>query len=346
MFFSFTEVVHPLVLQRVTEGDIGPTGLEQVAAGGMHTLVLDSNSKIWSFESNDSLALGRPTTPPEGNLDDLPELVVGREDSRAAAIAASDNLSIALSKKGELRAWGTFNTSDGLLGFVGHEDKVMTPTAFPAFHSKPIARIACGENHARLTGTHTSFAINKDGAVFAWSLNQMRQTGVTSVETHIQKVPEVTALHPDEHEDARIVEIASGKHHTHFLFDNGRVWCGCSGPDRLGLAADHPRVLEHVVKVDAADADSDFSLECPRRDDFLVDEPMRIAFPPLPTPANREPALPYTAGFSATHIRWTLGVDESEFRYSWSEGNTSQLGLGKTYQVATASAGGQYGLLL
>jgi regulator of chromosome condensation len=91
----------------------------------MHSLVLDSNSKvrmrsgvrflklrlcqIWSFESNDSLALGRPKTPPEGDPDNLPELLVGREDFRAAAIAASDNLSIALSKKGELRAWGTFN---------------------------------------------------------------------------------------------------------------------------------------------------------------------------------------------------------------------------------------------
>jgi alpha-tubulin suppressor-like RCC1 family protein len=55
-------------------------------------------------------------------------------------------------------------------------------------------------------------------------------------------------------------------------------------------------------------------------------------------------------------------VDESGFLHSWSEGNTSQLGLRKVsntrtptrvadtelkaYQVAAVSAGGQHGLLL
>ncbi|KAJ6626604.1 regulator of chromosome condensation 1/beta-lactamase-inhibitor protein II [Mycena sp. CBHHK59/15] len=417
--------VHPSVLQLVTSGIMGPSGLEKVAAGGMHSLILDSNGKIWSFGLNDSLALGRLTKPPEGKPENLPELVSGLEGFRATAVAASDNLSIAISETGELRAWGTFN-SDGLLGFMGHKDKVMEPTALPAFNKKLICDAACGEDHALaltcdgtvyawgnganfqlgrrilerrkenglnpealplrsivavFAGSHNSFAVDKDGAVFAWGLNQMRQTGVDNAEPQIKKPTAVDALHPEQHGGARVIEIAGGEHHTHFLFDNGEVWaCGRYGSDRLGLAADHPRVLEHNAEVDAAeqlaaqraaerarvldhDADVDATDpylppdELPRRDDFLVHEPVR---PELP---------PYADGVSSTMIahisvgeRYTLAVDENGFLYSWGEGNASQLGLGnvsnaktptriantalKAHRVTAASAGGQHVLLL
>ncbi|KAJ7485684.1 RCC1/BLIP-II [Mycena latifolia] len=429
--------VHPWVLERVIAGTMGPSGLEGVAAGGMHSLILDSNGKIWSFGLNDSLALGRLTKPPNGKPDNIPELVPGLEGFRATAIAASDNLSIAISQTGELRAWGTFN-SDGLLGFMGHKDKVMVPTALPAFSKKPICAVACGEDHALalacdgtvyawgngasfqlgrrilarrkengltpealplrgvvavFAGTHTSFAIDRDGAVFAWGLNQMRQTGVDDAAPHITAPTEVAALHPDNHSGARVVEIAGGEHHTHFLFDSGAVWaCGRYGADRLGLADDHPCVVAHNAEVDAAeklaaehaaerarllehDPKADVSALDPpddplRRDDFLVAAPVRIAFPPPPTPAEPAPALlPHAAGPSATRIahisageRYTLAVDEDGVLYSWGEGNASQLGLGSAsnahtptrvantalrgHRVVSASAGGQHVLLV
>ncbi|KAJ7126264.1 regulator of chromosome condensation 1/beta-lactamase-inhibitor protein II [Mycena epipterygia] len=406
--------VHPLVLQLVTDGTMGPSGLERVAAGGMHSLILDSKGKIWSFGLNDSLALGRLTKPPDGKPDNVPELVPGLDGFRATAIAASDNLSIAISETGELRAWGTFN-SDGLLGFMGHKDKVMIPTVLPALSKKSISSAACGEDHALaltcdgivyawgngasyqlgrrilerrkenglnpealplraivavFAGTHNSFAIDRDGAVFAWGLNQMRQTGVDSAEPQIKTPTEVAALHPDEHGGARVVEIAAGEHHTHFLFDNGEVWgCGRAGSDRLGLAANHHLVLEHNAEVDTTDPNLPAE-ERPKRDDFLVYEPVRVAFPPPPTPDDPEPALPpYAADFSATRIahisageRYTLAIDEGGFLYSWGEGNASQLGLGnvsnaktptrvantalKAHRVTVASAGGQHVLLL
>ncbi|KAJ6586543.1 regulator of chromosome condensation 1/beta-lactamase-inhibitor protein II [Mycena sp. CBHHK59/15] len=393
--------VHPSVLQLVTSGIMGPSGLEKVAAGGMHSLILDSNGK------------------PEN----LPELVSGLEGFRATAVAASDNLSIAISETGSF--------SDGLLGFMGHKDKVMEPTALPAFSKKLICGAACGEDHALaltcdgtvyawgnganfqlgrrilerrkenglnpealplrsivavFAGSHNSFAVDKDGA--------MRQTGVDNAEPQIKKPTAVDALHPDQHGGARVIEIAGGEHHTHFLFDNGEVWaCGRYGSDRLGLAADHPRVLEHNAEVDAAeqlaaeraaerarvldhDADVDATDpylppdELPRRDDFLVHEPVRVAFPPPPTRSDPEPELPpYADGLSSTRIahisageRYTLAVDENGFLYSWGEGNASQLGLGnvsnaktptriantalKAHRVTAASAGGQHVLLL
>ncbi|KAJ6570917.1 RCC1/BLIP-II [Mycena vulgaris] len=404
--------VHPLVLKLVTADSMGPSGLEAVAAGGMHSLILDSNGKIWSFGLNDSLALGRVTKPPDGKPDNVPELVPGLEGFRATAIAASDNLSVAISETGELRAWGTFN-SDGLLGFMGHKDKVMVPTALPAFSKKPICAIACGEDHALaltcdgtvyawgngasfqlgrrilerrkenglkpealplrgvvaiFAGTHTSFAIDRTGSVFAWGLNQMRQTGVASADSLIKAPTQVEALHPDHHAGARVVEIAGGEHHTHFLFDSGEVWaCGRYGADRLGLADDHPRVVEHLAEVDAADPDLPLD-ERPQRDDFLVATPVRVTFPPPPTDDDPAPALPpHAAGPTRiAHIsageRYTLAVDDAGRLYAWGEGNASQLGLGsvsnahtpthvantalKAHRVVAASAGGQHVLLL
>ncbi|KAJ6459704.1 RCC1/BLIP-II [Mycena vitilis] len=423
--------VHPFVLERVTDGTMGPNGLERVAAGGMHSLILDSNGKVWSFGLNDSLALGRATKAPGGEPDNIPGPVTGLDGFRTTAIAASDNLSIAISETGELRAWGTF-FSDGLLGFMGHKDKMMTPTALPAFSKKRISSAACGEDHALaltcdgtvyawgngvnfqlgrrilerrkinglrpealplksvvsvFAGNHTSFAVDADGVVYAWGLNQMRQTGVDSAETQIKAPTEVDALHPDEHGGARVVEIAGGEHHTHFLFDNGEVWaCGRYGSDRLGLADDHPRVLEHRAEVDAAarrvaeyvaehGAEAELPEELapdnqPKRNDFLVSEPLRVAFPPPPTPDEPEPPLPTrAAGFSATRIqhisageRYTLAVAEDGILYAWGEGNASQLGLGnvsnaktptrvantaaRAHRVVGASAGGQHVLLL
>ncbi|KAJ7634979.1 RCC1/BLIP-II [Roridomyces roridus] len=422
--------VHPLFLEWVTSGDVGPTGLEQVAAGGMHSLILDSNGKVWSFGSNDSFALGRVTEPPEGKPDNLPELVTGLEDFRATFIAASDNLSIAISNEGKLRAWGTFK-SDGLLGFMGRKDIVMTPTALPALNKKLICAAVCGENHALalscdgivyswgdgsqyqlgrrilarrkengltpealhlrsitgiFTGTHTSFAINRNGVVFAWGLNQMRQTGVDDDALHITTPTEVDALHPSAHGGARVVEIAGGEHHTHFLFDNGEFWaCGRAGADRLGIAADHPLVTAHEALVVATEQrlaayvaehgelaklpDELLPANRPKRGDFLVPTPIRVAFPPPPTPNNPDPALPPYPIFSNTRIahitaseRYSLAVDDSGRLYSWGEGNASQLGLGnvsnastptrvantalKAHRVVAASAGGQHVLLL
>ncbi|KAJ7038028.1 RCC1/BLIP-II [Mycena alexandri] len=419
--------VHPAVLQQVTDGSLGPIGVESVAAGGMHSLFLDSNGKIWSFGSNDSLALGRLTQPPQGKPDNVPELVSGLEDFRATAIAASDNLSVALSDAGELRAWGTFH-SDGLLGFKGHKDKQLTPTPLAAFgKEKPISRVACGENHALalttdgrvfawgngasfqlgrrilerrkingltpealpklrrivnvFAGVHTSFAVDEAGRVFGWGLNQMRQTGVESEETLVKAPTEIDALSPDEHAGARVVGIAGGEHHTCFLFDDGSVWgCGRAGADRLGLAEDHPSVLAHNAEVAEAVVhmneegwaeDDARRAALPKKDDFLVYPPLRIAFPPPPTSTTPEPPLaPYAEGvFSSTRIthisageRYTLAVSEEGYLYSWGEGNASQLGLGnvsnartptrvantalKAHEVVGASAGGQHVLLV
>lgn len=90
-----------------------------------------------------------------------------------------------------------------------------------------------------------SFAVDHNGVVYAWGLNTFHQTGVSADrggdEDMVITPTQVDALHPDQHDGSRVVQIAGGEHHTIFLFDNGEVWgCGRCDANQLGLSKDHP----------------------------------------------------------------------------------------------------------
>lgn len=99
-------------------------GIESVACGGMHTLAIDERGRVWSWGINDNAALGRVTvdvpdpkdpskTIPTDHLETVPFVLdsLEKEGFRAAQVAAGDSVSIAISDKGKLRAWGSFRVS-------------------------------------------------------------------------------------------------------------------------------------------------------------------------------------------------------------------------------------------
>ena len=100
-------------------------GLEAVAAGGMHTLTIDEGGRIRSWGINDNACLGRVTSDvldADGNvieneaLETVPFVIesLEKENFRAVSVAAGDSVSVAVSDKGEIRAWGSFRVGDGL----------------------------------------------------------------------------------------------------------------------------------------------------------------------------------------------------------------------------------------
>lgn len=83
--------------------------------------------QVRSWGINDNAALGRITTDvsdpknpdemiPNEDLESYPYVVetLEQEGFRAVQVAAGDSISVAISDKGELRAWGSFRVS--LLG--------------------------------------------------------------------------------------------------------------------------------------------------------------------------------------------------------------------------------------
>ena len=102
----------------------GSGGFETVACGGMHTLAVDEGGRVWSWGINDNASLGRitadvpdpsnpPNTIPNEDLETVPHVLdsVTLDGFRAVQVAAGDSVSIAVSDKGQLRAWGSFRVS-------------------------------------------------------------------------------------------------------------------------------------------------------------------------------------------------------------------------------------------
>lgn len=125
---------HAWVAKMIGEGKLGAGGLAVVAAGGMHTLAIDSTGRIFSWGINDNACLGRQTTR-TGSAEDFetePMPVEGLSPNgvgirggaapiggtegpveifRATRVAAGDSVSAALNERGEVRVWGSFRVS-------------------------------------------------------------------------------------------------------------------------------------------------------------------------------------------------------------------------------------------
>ncbi|KAJ0170438.1 hypothetical protein K1T71_013809 [Dendrolimus kikuchii] len=92
-----------------------------VCAGGMHTVALDCNGKVWTYGCNDEGALGRTTS---GEKDEGTPKTVSLP-SKAVLVTAGDSHSAALMENGDVYAWGAFRDSHGSMGLVvrGREGK-------------------------------------------------------------------------------------------------------------------------------------------------------------------------------------------------------------------------------
>ncbi|KAK4049827.1 hypothetical protein OIV83_003883 [Microbotryomycetes sp. JL201] len=398
-------------------------GIASLECGGMHSLAVDGDGKVWSWGINDNAALGRVTAIPgveAETLETKPMLVEGLpEDFKAVRVAAGDSVSLALSERGELRCWGSFRNSEGLLGFDGTKGSSLTqikPVPLKNLESQVIVQLATGNDHfvalttdgkvfacgngeqcqlgrkiiqrhrvhgltpERLalknivlvgSGVYHSFAVNKDGQVYAWGLNSFHQTGVAEDdggwEETITTPTMVQALSPENHGGARVVQIAGGDHHTMFLLSNGEVWgCGRCDGSELGLGKDHAemkamkeREQEALSRRKEKEAQE---LERLRTEPTEEDEDGKPGPPlsgleldlkakenaaqliPLPNPYVPEPTkltFPQEKDGSqakivqiATGVRQNFGVSAKGSVFAWGFGNTSQLGLGPDEEEA------------
>lgn len=82
-----------------------PLPIVTVAAGGLHTLALSAEGKVYSWGCNDEKALGH--CAPEFSV----AMVQGLEGVKVVQVAAGDSISAALSDDGRVFSWGTFRVS-------------------------------------------------------------------------------------------------------------------------------------------------------------------------------------------------------------------------------------------
>ncbi|KAL7923303.1 regulator of chromosome condensation 1/beta-lactamase-inhibitor protein II [Trichoderma austrokoningii] len=210
-------------------------GVVQIACGGMHVLALTRDNKILSWGVNDQGALGRDTNWDGGLRDadkaeasdseDEDDTGINPMESTPTALSeddfapgtkfvqveASDSASFALTEDGRVYGWGTFRSSDGILGFTETVRIQSRPVLLPAL--KNIKALASGANHI--------LALDHKGNVVAWGCGQQNQLGRRIIERNKMSslIPQGIGL-----PRGKIVKIACGTYHSFAIDKNGAVW--------------------------------------------------------------------------------------------------------------------------
>lgn len=128
-----------------------------VAAGGNHSLAVDSSGTVYSWGEGSYGALGNGTTTNATN----PVTVAGVQ---ASDVAAGTNHSLALASDGTIWAWGRNNS--GQLGDGTTSDS-----------SRPVHLSGLSNVIAIAAGDNSSYALTSSGTLYAWGLNANGQLG-------------------------------------------------------------------------------------------------------------------------------------------------------------------------
>ncbi|KAK1225983.1 hypothetical protein PQX77_000684 [Marasmius sp. AFHP31] len=168
-------------------------------------------------------------------------------------------------------------------------------------------------------GSQHSFAVDDQGDVWAFGLNNNGQLGIGATNTRddaaVLSPTKVANLSKDELDGATVVQISGGEAHTLFLTSDGRVFaCGQHDIGQIGLPEDDPLFIVH---------------------------PGSIPFPvQVPVPDSDDPVVRIS---TSTRGNWAVTADGA--LYAWGEANTSELGVPddstiRTPQVVVRRDGG------
>ena len=177
------------------------TTFTQVAAGGYHSLALDSNGHLWAwgYNSDGQIGIGEDTIKKQ-----LKPVQI-KKDATFTQVTGGYVHSLALDSDGHLWAWG-YN-GKGQLG-DGTTDNKSTPTQIQP--DTTFTQVAAGVRH--------SLALDSDGHLWAWG-----ETGDGQI-TPTQIQPDTT-----------FTQVAAGGFHSLALDSDGHLWAwGYNSNGQLG----------------------------------------------------------------------------------------------------------------
>lgn len=226
------DVKRPRLNNNLSAKDIG---VVDISAGGMHVVALTRDNKLLTWGVNDQGTLGRDTTW-DGGLKDVdasdsssedddddsgmnplestPTAVLDEyfaEGTKFVQVIACDSASFVLTEDGRVYGWGTFRSSDGILGFTENIEIQRTPMLIPSL--KNIKFLANGTNHV--------LALDHKGNVQAWGCGQQNQLGRRIIERNklSSLAPQGVGL-----PRGKIVKVACGSYHSFAVDRDGQVW--------------------------------------------------------------------------------------------------------------------------
>eukprot|EP00128_Syssomonas_multiformis_P002694 Colp12_sorted_trinity150504_noHs@9274 len=131
------------------------TNAKSIACGGMHSVVLGEDGKVYTTGVNDDSPLGR-----DGEEDTFGVVKGAIEGKNIVQVAAGDSFSLFLDDQGVVYGCGIYRDKEGKLGFLDSTDSRKEPVEL--FHVKEhkIVKLACGTDH--------TLALTESGEVFSW----------------------------------------------------------------------------------------------------------------------------------------------------------------------------------
>ncbi|KFY01660.1 hypothetical protein V490_00814 [Pseudogymnoascus sp. VKM F-3557] len=212
----------------------------QVCASDSATFAVTSDGSVWgwgTFRSNDGILGFTPEIMVQTTPMKIPEL------KKITTLSAGANHILALDSKNNVWAWGS-----GQQNQLGRRvvERTRTGGLIPREFGLPRGKI---EQVA--TGAYHSFAVAKDGRVFAWGLNNFGECGIVEGAGEDNAViPKPTVV--KELGSYGIKEICGGSHHSIACTDEGQLlaW-GRSDGGQLGI--DISKVPKEHITFDERD---------------------------------------------------------------------------------------------
>lgn len=201
-------------------------GVVDVAVGGMHCAALTHQGTVLTWGVNDQGVLGRDTQweaptedadamededddAPMNPKESTPAEVEGLQEKLVVKVACGDSITVAATDRGDVYAWGTFRSADGILGFSGGSQVAMRPVQLREL--KNVCDLRTGTDHA--------LALTTQGRVFSWGNGQQFQLGRRVVER-----TRLNGLVPREFGLKKIKLIDAGSYHSFAVDTSGRTF--------------------------------------------------------------------------------------------------------------------------
>lgn len=215
---------------------VGDDGVEGVACGGRHSLVL-KDGVVWSAGGNRRGQLGF------GDRHDVAHFRAVRMlkdvGVRVVGVAAGEDFSVAVADGGEVFSWGgagqgrlghgSAERAPGVARFILGEAWVCetSPRLIRGLVGRKVVRVQCGKHH--------TVAIDDCGRAIAWGAGRHFQLGTGDERDHYEPVDAFSTLRGE-----RIVKVAPGGMHSLILCESGRVYAlGANEAGCLGLGYAH-----------------------------------------------------------------------------------------------------------
>jgi regulator of chromosome condensation len=237
------------------------TVFTQVAAGDSATFAVTDEGLVYGWGTfRNSEGIWGFTEDENGKIvkeQNIPLLIKNLKNIKS--VSCGDNHALAIDNKGLAFAWGSGQQDQlGRRIVARHAQKNLAPAPVPIPKKAQIAQVIAGPNH--------NFAIEKDGSVWSWGLNNFAQTGIPygpKKDNDIVTAPtRVKAL-----KDYKITSIGVGANHSVAVTDEGdlltfgrlenwalgiKVDSELTNNAELVRKSEHgfPKILLHPTKID------------------------------------------------------------------------------------------------